>query len=48
MEKCKTLTQAKVSSKEDKMISNDKKVDETFRDFFVIISPNLKSFPKEN
>ena len=48
VEKCKVLTEAKISSKADKMIPDNKKVAETFHDFFVKIGPILKCFPKHN
>ena len=48
MEKCKTLTEAKISSKADKMISDNRRVAKTFHDFFGEIDPILKSFLKEN
>ena len=34
MEKCKTLTEAKISSKADKLTSDNRKVAKTFDDFF--------------
>ena len=46
MEKCKTLTEAKISSKADKMISDNRRVAKTFHDFFGEIDPILKSFLK--
>ena len=48
MEKCKTLTEAKISSKADKLTSDNRKVAKTFDDFFWEIHPILKSFLKEN
>ena len=48
MEKGNDLSDSEISSKVEKVISEDMEIAETFNDFFVNIVPSLKISPKEN
>ena len=48
LEKGNDLSDRKISSEVDKVISEDMGIAETFNEFFVNIVPSLKLSPKEN